>query len=137
MARSSRGKAEGINAKQEFQGRSTHREQPHTESERADRVQRGDVRDRVGMREEESETENTREQERVDPRAQGNERAGMWKEIRGKAGSCERNEEREGERKRERICDTLERSRCKRGEGGGGGKRYGRRRAAKMTDGRK
>lgn len=106
MARSSRGKAEGINAKQEFQGRSTHREQPHTESERADRVQRGDVRDRVGMREEESETENTREQERVDLRAQGNERAGMWKEIRGKAGSCERNEEREGERERERAYVT-------------------------------
>lgn len=83
----------------------------------------------VGMHEEESETGDTRKQERVDPRAQGNERTGMWKEIRGRAGSCERNGES--------VCNTLERSRCERGEGNGCGTRYGRRRAAKMTDGRK
>lgn len=69
----------------------------------------------MGMDEKESETGDTREQERVDPRAQGNERAGTWKEIRGRAGSCERNGES--------VCDTLERSRCERGEGAGGWKK--------------
>lgn len=56
-----------------------------------------------GVREKESEPEDTGKQERVDPRAQGNERAGMWKEIRGRAGSCKRNGDRDRERGRERA----------------------------------